>query len=69
MKCAHVSSIVTEAKTNFPLTLMVYHRKISTLIKKQNAMAYWASIKDSIQLKITFKNVISNSVLIIEAKS
>ena len=30
-------------KIDFPLTLMVYHRKISTFIKKQNALANWAS--------------------------
>ena len=30
------------------LNLMVYHRKISAFIKKQNALANWASIKDSI---------------------
>ena len=28
-------------------TLMVYHRKIITFIKKQNASANWSSIKDS----------------------
>ena len=47
---------------------MVYHRKISTIIKKQNALANWASIKESIQLKSALKNIISNSVLIVEAK-
>ena len=26
-------------KSDFPLTLIVYHRKISTFIKKQNALA------------------------------
>ena len=35
-------------KIDFPLTLMAYHRKIGTIIKKQNTMANWASIKDSI---------------------
>ena len=30
------------------LALKVYHRKISTFIKKQNALANWASIKESI---------------------
>ena len=35
-------------KIDFPLTLMVYHRQIITFIKTQNAMANWASIKDSI---------------------
>ena len=34
-------------KTDFPVTLMVYHRRMSTFIKKQNALANWASIKDS----------------------
>ena len=53
---------------NFPLTLLVYHIKISILIKKQNVMAYRASIKDSIQLKSAFKHIISNSLLIVEAK-
>ena len=33
-------------KIDFPLTLMVYDRKVITSIKKQNAMANWASIKD-----------------------
>ena len=31
-------------------------------------MAYGASIKDSIQPKSAFKNIISNSVLVVEAK-
>ena len=31
-------------------------------------MANWASIKDSIQLKSASKNIISNSVLIVNAK-
>ena len=44
-------------KIDFPLNLMVYHRKIITFIK-QNAMANWASIKDSIELKGAFKNII-----------
>ena len=35
-------------KIDFHLTLMVYHRKISTSIIKQNALANWASVKDSI---------------------
>ena len=55
-------------KIDFPVTLMVYHRKISIFIRKQNALANWASIKDSIQLKSALKNVISNSVLTVEAK-
>ena len=55
-------------KIDFPLNLMVYHRKISKSIKKQNALANWASIKESIQLKDALKNVISNSVLTVEAK-
>ena len=55
-------------KIDFPLTLMVYHRKISAFIRKQNALANWASIKDSIYKKKHFKNVISNSVLNVEAK-
>ena len=55
-------------KIDFPLTLIVYHRKISTFIKKQNTLANWASIKESIQLKTALKNVISNAVLIVEAK-
>ena len=37
-------------------------QKISTFIKKQNALANWASIKDLIQLKGAFKNIISTSV-------
>ena len=43
-------------------------RKISTFIKKQNAMAYGTSMNDSIQLKSVFKNIISNFLLIVEAK-
>ena len=47
---------------------MVYHRKISAFIKKQNALVKWASIKESIQLKSELKNILSNSVLLVEAK-
>ena len=42
--------------------------KSVNLSKKQNALANWESIKDSILLKRAFKNVMSNSVLIVEAK-
>ena len=55
-------------QVNFPLTLMVYHRKISKFIKKQNAVTYGASIKDSNQVKSAFKNIVSNSLLLVEAK-
>ena len=55
-------------KVDFPPTLMAYHRKISTFIKKQNALANWASTKESILLKSALKNVISNSVFTVEAK-
>ena len=44
-------------KIDFLVTLMVYHRKIGTFIKKQNALANWVSFKDLIELKST------NSVL------
>ena len=47
---------------------MICHRKISTFIKKQNTLANWASIKESIQLKSALKNIVSNYVLIVEAK-
>ena len=57
-----------EIQVDFPVTVMVYHRKIVTFIKKQNEMADWASIKDSIKLKSAFQNIISNSVLIVETK-
>ena len=46
---------------------MVYHRKISTFIRKQNVMAFKAFIKDVIWLKIALKDIIPNSVLIVEA--
>ena len=55
-------------KIKFPVTLMVYHRKIGTSIKKQNALANWVSIKDLSPLKSAFKNIISKSVYIVEAK-
>ena len=55
-------------KIDFNFPLMIYHRKISTFIKKQNAMAYEASFKDSIWLKNAFENIISKSLLIVEAK-
>ena len=55
-------------KIDFSLSLVVYQRKISTLIEEQNVMAYAASIKDLIQLKSAFENIISNSLLIIQAK-
>ena len=77
MKCTRISSIVTEVnhngavclfiRTNLYLTLMVYHRKIGTFIKKQNTMANWGHLSDSIQLKSALKNIISNFVLIVEA--
>ena len=50
-----VSRYNKSVKIDFALTLMVSHRKISISIKKQNALASWASIKDSIKLKSTLK--------------
>ena len=56
-------------KIDFPLTLTVYQRKISTFVKKQSVMACGASnIKDSILLKSSITNIFLNSVLIVEAK-
>ena len=59
-------------KIDFPLVLMVYHRKISTFIKKQNALANCASIKESIQpflVKSALKSLfLTNSVLIVEVE-
>ena len=43
-------------------------KKIAHLSKNQSAMANWASINNSIFVKSAFKNIISNSVLIVEAK-
>ena len=43
-----VSKHKKSMKIDFPVTLMVYPRKISTFIKKQNALANWASVKDLI---------------------
>ena len=55
-------------KIDFPAILMVHHRKVSTFFEKQNALANWASIKNFDLAKKCIQSIISNSVLIVEAK-
>ena len=55
-------------KIDFPLTLMVYHRKISTSTKKTKCFGKLGIYQRLDLVKKRIKNVISNSVLTVEAK-
>ena len=63
-----ISFLLTLLVYDRKINTLVYDRKINTFVKIQNAVAYGASVKDSIKLKTHSKNIFSSSLLIVEAK-